>query len=122
MNCGISNLPLPSCWECRFFEAHGLADRDGPLADECQSGDCRRHPPIIDLTNRDASVNYAVFPIVIACDWCGEFAPRRAPSTHRREAEANAAYVMAPQQHGASVSPVAGSPEQLHDHVARRSP
>ena len=123
MYCGIPSQPEPSCWKFRFFEAHSLADRDGPPADECQSGDCRRHPPIIDHARRDAEANWAEFPMVMACDWCGEFAPRAALLGQSRVDQPNDAFDVASQQHGvgSAVSPVAGSPEQLHDHVAHRS-
>jgi|GEM_PF-3625373 len=51
-------------------------DRGQPPEHECQEGQCRRHPPVTDHGQRDSEVNYAVFPIVFADDWCGEFAPR----------------------------------------------
>ncbi|QDV62629.1 hypothetical protein [Crateriforma conspicua] len=76
--CGILNQPEPSCWDCRFFDTSPLLDRDQPPEEECQQGECRRLPPVCDHGNREASVNYALFPIVIACDWCGEFRPRLA--------------------------------------------
>lgn len=82
MKCGISNPPEPACWECRFFETSIGLDRDQPPADECQDGECRRHPPVTDHGRRDASVNYAEFPIVIACDWCGEFEQRTRRQGH----------------------------------------
>ena len=92
MNCGIPNQPEPSCWDCRFFEPPIGVDRDQPPAEECQRGECTRLPPVIDHGNRNADVNYAVFPIVIACDWCGEFRPRAARVGQRCEGEANAAF------------------------------
>lgn len=92
MNCGIPNQPEPSCWDCRFFEPPIGVDRDQPPAEECQRGECMRLPPVIDHGNRDADVNYAVFPIVIACDWCGEFQPRAATLPACRSDDANAAF------------------------------
>ena len=95
MNCGISNQHEPTCWDCRFFDTAPRLNRDQPPEEECQQGECRRHPPVTDHHNRDASVNYAVFPIVIACDWCGEFRPRAARVGHGHEDEANAAFDLA---------------------------
>ncbi|XZE55788.1 hypothetical protein SH139x_001814 [Planctomycetaceae bacterium SH139] len=92
MYCGIQNQPEPSCWDCRFFDTSSHLDREQPPEEECQQGECRRHPPVIDPDNREASVNYAEFPIVIACDWCGEFAPRGGMPAHARDIEANAAF------------------------------
>ncbi|WP_068258924.1 hypothetical protein [Rubripirellula obstinata] len=92
MNCGIPNQPEPSCWDCRFFDTSPLLDRDQPPEEECEKGECRRLPPVCDHGNREASVNYAEFPIVIACDWCGEFAPRRNTPAHAHAIEANAAF------------------------------
>lgn len=92
MNCGISNQPEPSCWDCRFFDTSLLLNRDQPPEEECEQGECRRYPPVIDLANREASVNYALYPIVIACDWCGEFRPRAARVGQCREDDANSAF------------------------------
>lgn len=52
---------------------------------------------MIDHGNRNAEVNYAVFPIVIACDWCGEFQPRAATLPACCSDEANAAFDAASQ-------------------------
>lgn len=98
MYCGITQPVVPSCWECRYFEPSVGVDRSVPPSDECSAGACRRHPPVIDHHQRDASANWAVFPFVMACDWCGEFAPRSATSPHRRDDEANAAFDAASQQ------------------------
>ena len=98
MYCGITKPVVPSCWQCRYFEPQVGVDGDLPPADECSAGDCRRHPPVIDHDQRDASANWAVFPLVMACDWCGAFAPRSATSPHRRDDEANAAFDAASQQ------------------------
>lgn len=80
MNCGVPDQPDPLCWDCRFFETVTPMDRGQPPEHECQEGQCRRHPPVTDHGQRDSEVNYAVFPIVFADDWCGEFVPR----THRK--------------------------------------
>jgi hypothetical protein len=95
--CGIQNGIAPSCWECRFFAPPVGVDRDVQPTDDCAAGDCRRHPPVIDHDHRDASANWAVFPLVMACDWCGEFDPRRAPLAHTRDDEASAAFDAASQ-------------------------
>ena len=92
MYCGITQPVIQSCWECRFFEPSVGVDRDLPPADECSAGDCRRHPPVTDHDQRDASANWAVFPLVMACDWCGEFASRPTTSAQRRDDEANTAF------------------------------
>ena len=92
MNCGISNQPEPSCWECQHFDPPPHLDRDQPPEEECQQGECLRYPPVTDHDHRDTQVNYAVFPIVIACDRCGEFSPRRPTLPRSREDEANAAF------------------------------
>ena len=92
MNCGISNQPEPSCWECQHFDLPPHLDRDQPPEEECQQGECLRYPPVTDHDQRDAQVNYAVFPIVIACDRCGEFSPRRPTLPRSCEDEANAAF------------------------------
>ncbi len=96
--CGIQNGVEPSCWDCRFFAPPVGVDRIVQPSDECAAGDCRRLPPVIDHDQRDASANWAVFPLVMACDWCGEFAPRRAPLGHTREDEANAEFDAASHQ------------------------
>jgi hypothetical protein len=108
MNCGIPNQPEPSCWDCRFFEPPIGVDRDQPPAEECQRGECTRLPPVIDHGNRNADVNYAVFPIVIACDRCGEFSPRRPTLPRCREDYANAAFDAAAHD-DATRGPVAAS-------------
>lgn len=91
MFCGISNHAQPACCDCRFFETCLGLDRDQSPEDECQQGECRRHPPVIDHVSRDAAVNYAEFPIVVASDWCGEFVPRAPNLARNRDREASAA-------------------------------
>ena len=80
MNCGISNPVHISCWDCRYYYPRVDLDRDKNPEDEAQPGDCRRYPPVTDHGLRDTQANWAEFPMVMACDWCGEFAPRL--STH----------------------------------------
>jgi hypothetical protein len=81
MNCGISNSPQRMCWNCSFFEPSDPSwDLDQPPDDDCVHGECRFYPPVTDHEKRDASCNYAVFPIVIAGDWCGMFPPRQLPT------------------------------------------
>jgi hypothetical protein len=83
-NCGIQN---PTCWECRFFNPEGNVDQDQPPPDECHAGECRRHPPITDHDQRDAKANWAAFPLVMACDWCGEYRSRTARLPRRCDVE-----------------------------------
>ena len=110
--CGIPSQSEPSCWDCRFFDTSPLLDRDQPPEEECEKGESVRLPPVIDHGNRDADVNYAVFPIVIACDWCGEFAPRRNTPAVRRDIEANAAFDAAAHD-DATGGPVCGLPRDV---------
>lgn len=76
MNCGISNPVHISCWDCRYYYPRVDLDRDKNPEDEAQPGDCRRYPPVTDHGLRDTQANWAEFPMVMACDWCGEFASR----------------------------------------------
>lgn len=76
MKCDLPDQPESMCWNCRFFATSIAMDRFQPPEQESQEGECRRHPPVTDHGQRDTDVNYAVFPIVFADDWCGEFAPR----------------------------------------------
>lgn len=96
--CGITNSVEPSCWECRFFEPQDGVDLSAPPEDECLAGDCRRLQPVVDHDQRDANANWAVFPLVMACDWCGEFVPRTAPLGQVGVDEANVEFDAASQE------------------------
>ena len=54
----------PRCETCRFFTAEEPGDPDGH---------CRRYPPTRSMAE------YALFPKVESCDWCGEYAERERP-------------------------------------------
>ncbi len=84
-----------TCWECRFFRADDGVDRDRPPVDECEAGECRRRPPVTDHGCRDAKANWAEFPMVMACEWCGDFLPRPATLPQKRAEEANSAFDVA---------------------------
>jgi hypothetical protein len=72
------NQPQPMCWNCLFFEPSDPNwDLDQPPDDECLHGECHFGPPVTDHGKRDASCNYADFPIVMASDWCGKLVPRQ---------------------------------------------
>jgi hypothetical protein len=115
MFCGIPNDTPSTCWDCRFFDPPSGNDRDQPPEDDCLNGECRRHPPTIDHARRDVAVNYAMFPIVIACDWCGDFQPRRPTLPTCCVDQANAAFDSASQQDApdAAVSAHCGECDRL---------
>jgi hypothetical protein len=56
---------LPTCGDCRHFD-------DGPPV-----GFCRRHPPaLVAPADGDHPCGRWRWPVVDACDWCGEHQPR----------------------------------------------
>lgn len=76
-NCGISNEAQPTCWECRFYVPNAVVDLNAEWRDECEPGECHRRPPVVgEPLKRGETMKWSEFPIVMACDWCGEFVPR----------------------------------------------
>lgn len=78
----LDSPPLqPACWDCRFYTPESGHDVTGPWPDECEPGECHRYPPRVGGLVKDRHGDdwrcYADFPKVMACDWCGEYQPRR---------------------------------------------
>ena len=75
MFCGISN---PACWNCRYYvPENALVDLKADWPIESEPGTCHRCPPVSDHRLEDeGKYPWADYPIVMANDWCGEFAPR----------------------------------------------
>lgn len=58
------------CEKCKFW----IANEDGEI-----DGDCHRYPPrqlSFDVPSPDISWDHFGFPVIIGCDWCGEFVMR----------------------------------------------
>lgn len=77
-------MPLPSCFDCRFFttldEGAHAADLTPSEREKCLQGHCRRNPPTVGRfrgEDEDLEYDYAQWPLVLSCDWCGAFAPYR---------------------------------------------
>lgn len=77
-------MPLPSCFDCRFFttldEGTHAADLTPSEREKCLQGHCRRNPPTVGRfrgEDEDLEYDYAQWPLVLSCDWCGAFAPCR---------------------------------------------
>lgn len=75
-------MPLPSCFDCRFFctfDGDARAD-DLTQADRQESlqGHCRRNPPIVGHfrgEGQSLEYDYGQWPLVLGGDWCGRFEP-----------------------------------------------
>ena len=77
----------PLCLRCRYFYPEDI-DRDG-LPDGGEDvyyihGQCRRRCPVACEPSEDPRrVNYAYWPVVLACDGCGEFEERKRAAQKR---------------------------------------
>jgi hypothetical protein len=60
------------CALCRFFVTHNNAIPREKLV-EFDEGECRRHGPATRLTQAPFNTPQAVFPIIRAFKFCGEF-------------------------------------------------
>ncbi len=74
---------FPYCFDCRFFcpektgclSAGDLKESDW---DESLTGECRRHAPQVGRFRGEQEplqYDYGQWPLVLACNWCGEFQP-----------------------------------------------
>ena len=66
----------PFCFRCVYFVPENMIhnDLEPEQGDDCIAGGCHRHCPVaMEPADDDHVVNYAYWPIVLPCDWCGEF-------------------------------------------------
>lgn len=75
-------MPLPSCFDCRFFCTFDGDTRADDLTQsdlhECLQGHCRRNTPIVGhFRGEDQALeyDYGQWPLVLGGNWCGRFEP-----------------------------------------------
>lgn len=75
-------MPLPSCFDCRFFCTFDGDTRADDLTQsdlrECLQGHCRRDTPIVGhFRGEDQALeyDYGQWPLVLGGNWCGRFEP-----------------------------------------------
>ena len=75
-------MPLPSCFDCRFFCTFDGETRADDLTQsdlhECLQGHCRRNTPMVGhFRGEDQALeyDYGQWPLVLGSNWCGRFEP-----------------------------------------------
>lgn len=75
-------MPLPSCFDCRFFCTFDGDTRSDDLTQsdlhECLQGHCRRNTPMVGhFRGEDQALeyDYGQWPLVLGGNWCGRFEP-----------------------------------------------
>lgn len=78
---------MDRCSLCRFY--HQIKP-GSPRS--LGNGECRYRPPVVPTGSHDRfHADFAIFPVVLENDWCGEFAPRVAQVAVNRVDQANRA-------------------------------
>jgi hypothetical protein len=72
------------CLRCKYFQQREVFGECGNVHIRCElgpAGECRLNPPVPALTydGRHGDVRAAVWPVVLASSWCGQYRRRSAP-------------------------------------------
>ena len=85
---------MDRCSLCRFY--HQIKP-GSPRS--LGNGECRYRPPVVPTGSHDRfHADFAIFPVVLENDWCGEFGPRVAQVAVSLVDQANTAFDTASQE------------------------